>query len=254
MTTSSTSPTSSNSRGAGLRARHLFTDRTGGVSAPPYATLNLGLGSGDDPAAVHANRGRVAASVGVPPGRLLFLRQVHGRDVARVRADEAWPAGAAPAADAAVTSEPGLALAVLVADCVPVLLADDVHGVVGVAHAGRQGLVAGVIDAVLDAMAGAGADPATTSAVVGPSVCGRCYEVPAALRDEVGARLPETPAETSWGTPSLDLRAGVAAALRGRGVRSVDVSPRCTVEEEALFSYRREGTTGRFAGVAWLER
>ncbi|MBX6387780.1 MAG: peptidoglycan editing factor PgeF [Frankia sp.] len=230
----------------------LLTDRAGGVSAGPYASLNLGDHVGDDPAAVAANRRRLAERAGVP---VRFLRQVHGATVVTLRADAAEAETEAdaepPEADAMVTDRPGLGLAVLVADCVPVLFSGP--GVVGVAHAGRAGLAAGVVGATVAALAGLGAEPGRLRAVVGPSVCGRCYEVPAAMRDEVAALVPGTASVTRAGTPALDLRAGVVGQLRAAGVRDIAVTGRCTVEDPALFSHRRDGPrTGRFAGVAWL--
>jgi polyphenol oxidase len=247
----STSPTSSSRCGTPPRAHHLFTDRSGGVSGPPYDTLNLGDQVGDDPAAVAENRRRIAAGCDLPPDRLLFMRQVHGARVAV--AGGPWPPGGPPAADGLVTARPATALAVLVADCVPVLLADAAAGVVGAAHAGRNGLALGVVPATLASMAALGARPDRVTAHVGPAVCGRCYEVPAALRDEVAAAVPEAHAVTRRGTPALDLPGGVAAQLRKNGVTQVEVARRCTMEEAQLFSHRRDGpATGRFAGLIWL--
>jgi len=212
-----------------------FTDASDG---------NLAEHVGDDPRNVAANRAALLGSIDA--AALAFMRQVHGRGVAVVREVPA----AAPEVDALVTDRPGLALAVLVADCVPVLLADPAAGVVGVAHAGREGVRLGVVDAALDAMAGLGADPARVDVRLGPAICGGCYEVPADLRDAVDAAVPGSAATTRWGTPSLDLRAGLAAHLAGR-VASVEVSPVCTLEDERYFSYRRDKDTGRFAGLVW---
>ncbi|WP_433325000.1 peptidoglycan editing factor PgeF [Spirillospora sp. CA-294931] len=225
-----------------------FTGRAGGVSAAPYEQLNLGGAVGDDAAAVLANRRRVAAALGVAPGRTVWMRQVHGADVAHVTA----PGEPLPDVDAIVTTEPGVALAVLVADCAPVLLADPVAGVVGAAHSGRPGTAAGVVPALVKAMIGHGADPARISAAIGPAACGACYEVPAAMRDEVAAVVPAAHSTTRQGTPGLDIRAGIAAQLAAEGVTSVHQDPRCTLETPSLFSYRRDGRTGRFAGFVWL--
>lgn len=223
-----------------------FTDALGGRSSAPYTGLNLGMHVGDDPAAVTANRAMLAADLGLAPDRLLFMDQVHGARVAVVDGPFEKP----PQADAMVTTCRGLALAVLVADCVPVLLTDRDAGVVGVAHAGRPGLVAGVAAAVVEAMHDLGAR--SVSAVVGPSVCGRCYEVPEAMRTEVAAVSPVS-ASVSWsGTPAVDVAAGVVAALSSQGV-SVQWRPGCTKESTRLFSYRRSQVTGRFAGVILQE-
>ncbi|WP_225633686.1 peptidoglycan editing factor PgeF [Streptomyces solaniscabiei] len=228
-----------------------FTDRWGGVSAVPYEELNLGGAVGDDPAAVTANRELAAKSLGVDPARVVWMNQVHGADVAVV--DAPWGDRPVPRVDAVVTAERGLALAVLTADCVPVLLADPVAGVAAAAHAGRPGLVAGVVPAAVRAMTELGADPARIVARTGPAVCGRCYEVPEEMRAEVAAAEPAAHAVTSWGTPALDVSAGVHAQLERLGVCDRAQSPVCTRESKDHFSYRRDRTTGRLAGYVWLD-
>ncbi len=229
------------------QVRFAVTGRDGGVSRPPYDRLNLGGHVGDDREAVDENRRRVAAAAGQPPDRVLFMNQVHGADVAVVTGP--WTS-APPPADAMVTGTPGLVLAVLVADCVPVVLADPAARLVAVAHAGRQGLVAGVVPAVLAAMEKLGAR--RIIARIGPSICGGCYEVPADMRDDVAAVVPTARSVTRRATPAVDVAAGVVTQLRARGVDPV-LLPGCTVEDPALFSYRRDRTTGRFAALAWLE-
>ena len=227
------------------RVRMAFTDRRGGVSAPPYHSRNLGGGVGDDPAAVAANRKRTAEEFGL--AATVFMRQVHGADVAYVTepfGDEP------PALDGIFTDVPGLGLAVLVADCAPVLLADPEAGVVGAAHSGRVGTVLGVVPALVAAMTAHGARDLV--ALVGPMACGRCYEVPAAMREEVAAAVPGSASTTRWGTPALDLRAGITGQLRRAGVTDIRHDARCTIEDPALFSHRRERPTGRFAGYVWL--
>ncbi|WP_040633063.1 peptidoglycan editing factor PgeF [Mobilicoccus pelagius] len=215
----------------------------GGVSTGDFAGLNLGGHVGDDPAAVEENRTRLARAVGVDREHLLFMAQVHGSDVAVVRGP--WE-GDPPEVDAIVTDRPGLALAVLVADCTPILLADPEAGVVGAVHAGRPGLDAGVVDAAVEAARDLGAH--ALRAAVGPSVCGRCYEVPAEMRDEVAARHPVA-ATVSWtGTAALDVAAGVVARLHALDVPLTWV-PGCTREDPRFYSYRRASRTGRFAGV-----
>src|SRR5690606_10341376 len=190
-----------------------FTGRAGGVSTAPYDTLNLGGAVGDDPAAVRDNRRRAAAALGVDPGRVVFMRQVHGADVAFADSPDL-----PEPVDAVVTTVPGLALAALVADCAPVLLADPAAGVVGAAHSGRPGTAAGVVPALVKAMREHGADPARTTAAIGPAACGRCYEVPARMRDEGAAAVPAAYCTTSKGTPGLDIRAGIAEQLAAEGV------------------------------------
>ncbi len=246
------------------RVQVAFTDRHGGVSAGPYASLNLAV-DGDEEDGVAENvdlaahafvRGYAdpADPFGLPAGTSLpvvvRMRQVHGSDVHLVtRADLGRSAGL-PTADALVTTEPGAILMVRVADCVPLLLADVDRGVVGAVHAGRPGLAAGVVPRALAAMRDLGAERIV--AWVGPHVCGRCYEVPETMRAEVSARVPEAFAETSWGTPALDIGAGVRAQLRDADVEVVDAS-RCTMEDEDLYSYRRQGVeSGRLAGMVWV--
>jgi YfiH family protein len=227
------------------RASVGFTDRHGGVSPAPYDSLNLA--AGDDPE-VERNLGLVAEAFGVRQSRIVFMDQVHGSAVRVV--GEPAEAGSRPRVDGLVTGRPGLALAVRVADCVPVLLADPEAGVVGCAHAGRKGLIAGVVTAAVAAMRGLGA--ADLVAWVGPHICGSCYEVPEQMRDQVAAAVPESWAVTSWGTPSLDLGAGVRAQLSAAGCCVVDAA-RCTREAHDLYSYRRDGVAaGRFAGLVQL--
>ncbi|WP_164413457.1 peptidoglycan editing factor PgeF [Streptomyces salinarius] len=228
-----------------------FTDRWGGVSAVPYEELNLGGAVGDDPAAVTANRELAAKALGADPVRVVWMNQVHGADVAVV--DAPWGDRPVPRVDAVVTAERGLALAVLTADCVPVLLADPVAGIAAAAHAGRPGLVAGVVPAAVRAMTELGADPARIVARTGPAVCGRCYEVPEEMRAEVAAVEPAAYADTSWGTPAVDVSAGVHAQLERLGVCDRAQSPVCTRESKDHFSYRRDRTTGRLAGYVWLD-
>ncbi|MGW7526306.1 peptidoglycan editing factor PgeF [Streptomyces sp. NPDC054783] len=232
-------------------AHFAFTDRWGGVSAAPYEELNLGGAVGDDPESVRANRDIAAKSLGLDPGRVVWMNQVHGADVAVV--DEPWGERPVPEVDAIVTARRGLALAVLTADCVPVLLADPVAGVVAAAHAGRPGMVRGVVPAAVRAMAELGAEPGRIVARTGPAVCGRCYEVPEAMRAEVAAVEPAAHAETGWGTPAVDVSAGVHAQLDRLGVCDRAQSPECTLESGDHFSYRRDRTTGRLAGYVWLD-
>ncbi len=233
-----------------IRIRRVVTTRQGGVSAPPYASFNLGAHVGDRSEAVAANRERLAAGVGLAAQRLVWMEQVHGRTVAAVDGPQATPV---PATDALVTAEPGLAVAVLVADCVPVLLADPVGKVVGVVHAGRVGARVGVLPAALEAMRELGARIEQVEVLLGPSACGQCYEVPAAMQADVEARLPGSACRTRRGTAGLDLRAGLWRQLAAAGVARVGVDPRCTIEDPALYSYRREGVTGRIAALTWFE-
>jgi YfiH family protein len=226
------------------------TTRAGGVSKPPYDTFNLGDHVGDDPSAVAANRTRLAKAIGLAPERVVWMNQVHGVHVEVV--DEPRNT-AVDATDALVTSSPRLALAVITADCVPVLLADARAGVVAAAHAGRVGAQHGVVARTVEVMQSLGARPADISALLGPAVSGPNYEVPAAMADDVEATLPGSRTTTSRGTPGLDLRAGITRQLRDLGVTAIDVDPRCTVADRALFSHRRDAPTGRLASLVWME-
>ncbi len=219
-----------------------FTDAIGGVSGGPYAGLNLAGHIGDDDTHVVANRALLAAELAVPAGRLVFMNQCHGATVEVI--DGPWLQDP-PTCDAVVTTASDLVLLVLVADCVPVLLSDPGAGVIAAVHAGRRGLLAGVVDAALDAMADLGGT--SPSAVVGPSVCGRCYEVPEELRESASQVSPPSAAVSWKGTPAVDVAAGVVGQLASRSV-PVRWVPGCTREDTRLYSYRRSPRTGRFAG------
>jgi len=223
-----------------------FTDRSAGRGTGAYAGLNLGGHVGDDPAIVESNREALATALGVGRERLVLMNQVHGREVAEVGGP--W-AGEAPEVDAVVTRTSGLALVVLVADCVPLLLHDDAAGVVGAVHAGRPGLTTGIVGRAVSAMRdlGAGAIRAT----VGPSVCGRCYEVPPTMAAQA-VEVASSAAARSWtGTPAIDVAAGVVEQLVAHSV-GVQWIPGCTRESDSLYSYRRDRVTGRFAGVVTM--
>jgi polyphenol oxidase len=220
-----------------------FTDRRDGVSAVPYDSLNLGLADDDDPVA-RADNLRLVLDDFAPGAALADLSQVHGATV--VEAAGATE-GDRPEGDGIVTGERDLVLAVRAADCVPLLFADVEAGVIGAAHCGRPGLAAGVVPRTVEVLSARGADRIT--AWIGPHVCGGCYEVPAEMQDDVAAVVPEARATTTWGTPSLDLGAGVRAQLSAAGVTVEDVS-RCTRESPDLYSYRRDGRrAGRIAGL-----
>ena len=204
---------------------------------------NLALHVGDNPADVRVRREELERSAGMVPGSLRFMNQVHGTAVALVEAGSATPE-----ADAMVSR--GVPLAVMVADCIPAMLVGQGAGgpVLAAVHAGRPGLAAGVIPAAVEQMRALGA--AGIQAWLGPSICGACYEVPAALRDDVAAAIPATWSTTSWGTPGLDLPAGARSQLEAADVDIMYSGP-CTLENEDLFSYRRNKDAGRFAGLVW---
>lgn len=232
-----------------------FTNRRGGVSEPPYAELNLGQHVGDDPAAVAENRRRLGTLTGGRP--IVWMDQVHGRQVVLV--DRPLEA-AVPETDALITTTPGLVLAVLVADCVPVMLRGQVtegpaagSTVVAAAHAGRRGLQLGVVEAVVSRMSSMGVQPKAIIAELGPAVCGRCYEVPTTMREEVAAVAPAARSSTRAGRPSLELRAGLVQQLHALGVSRVHVDPTCTLESPEHFSHRRDQRTGRCAGLIMID-
>ena len=220
-----------------------FTDRRDGVSGVPFDSLNLAVDGDDDPQARAANL-RLVLDDFAPGAELADLHQVHGATVVAA-------AGATglerPDADGIISGQRNLVLAVRAADCVPVLLADPDAGRIGAVHCGRPGLAAGVVTRTVEAMSGDGR--ADIVAWIGPHVCGGCYEVPAEMQDEVASAVPESRATTTWGTPSLDLGAGVRAQLEALGVVVNDVS-KCTRESADLYSYRRDGRlAGRMAGL-----
>lgn len=235
---------------APVRVRRVVTTRAGGRSSGAYSSFNLGDHVGDDPSAVAANRRRLAEGIGVPPQRLVWMEQVHSRTVAVV---DGPPSGPLEATDAVVTAARDLALVVVAADCVPVLLADEESGVIAAAHAGRVGARIGILSATLAAMRSLGARTERISVLLGPAVCGQCYEVPEPMQRDVEAHVPGSASRTRAGTAGLDIRAGLRRALLAEGVGAVAQDPRCTMESEELFSHRRQAPTGRLAGVIWTE-
>ncbi|MBB6568578.1 peptidoglycan editing factor PgeF [Kribbella sandramycini] len=234
-------------------ARFAVTDRFGGISQPPFGELNLGGAGelGEDAARIGENFRRVGAAFGVEPERVIRVSQVHGRDVHVVRPGDPVPLDPVPRVDALVTTRTDIVLCVRAADCLPVLFVDSANGIIGAAHSGRPGMYAGIAPATVEAMRSLGAEQIT--AVLGPNACGRCYEVPAEMRAEVAERVPAAYSETSWGTPALDVAAGVKAQLTELGVEVIEDARGCTMEDPALYSYRREGKqSGRLAGLIKL--
>lgn len=232
------------------RVRRVVTSRRGGVSTGDFDSFNLGDHVGDAPSAVSANRARLARILGLQASDVVWMDQVHGTRIARVTRPTG---GAVPATDGLVTDRPGLALAVLSADCVPVLAADEQAGVIGAVHAGRAGAVGGIVPALIGAMTSLGAQPKRISVLLGPAAAGQHYELPDELAHEVEKALPGSLARTVAGTSGVDLRAGLTRQLAGLGVDRVDSDPRCTIADESLFSYRRQGRTGRQASVIWRQ-
>jgi len=219
--------------------KYRFTNRTGGASSGAFASLNLGTHVSDDLPTVLSNRALLAEEV----GPIQYMSQVHGNRVVVIEevTDED------PTADALVTGIPGVSLAVQVADCIPLLLhsAESVAAV----HVGRKGLVNGVALAALEAMRDMCSSEIT--AIIGPSICGNCYEVSQEIYDEVVTLHPVATSRTPRGTPALDLPAALRAVLESQSISIIDES-HCTLENDDLYSYRRDGVTGRQAGIISL--
>lgn len=239
-------------------------NRTVHVAFTSVEAGNLGLHVGDDFCGVLNNRQNLEAEVGLPAGSFAYLNQVHGVEVAEPTLDgihvpevstESGKAelASAPVADAAVSTD-GRPLAIMVADCIPlVLVGENSQGpVLAVAHAGRRGLLDGVIQEAVSRMRAKGAQEIRIW--LGPSICGHCYEVPQSMQEESEAIAPGISSTSSWGTPALDLPARAETIARGLpGVVSVDRSLAvCTLENKEVFSHRR-GDAGRIAGLVWIE-
>jgi len=216
----------------------VFTTRRNGASLAPYESLNLAAHVGDSPETVAFNRQLLAKMTGPTQ----FMNQVHGDEVVEVKSIIEDPT-----CDALITTVPGIALAVMVADCIPLLLSSAT--VVGAVHVGRRGLMNSVAVKTIESMRKLGA--ASIHAQLGPSICGRCYEVPQNLADEVISKHPAASSLTNQLTPALDLPRALIAQLVANDV-SYEASAICTLENDEYFSYRRHNITGRNAGVVWL--
>lgn len=221
---------------------HGFFTRQGGVSGGVYASLNCGPGSRDDAANVTENRARVAELLGAEPSRLITVFQKHSADA--VVADRPWKDAKMPEADAIVTAKPGLAIGILTADCAPVLLCDGKARVIGAAHAGWRGALSGIVEATVKAMRKLGAKPERMTAVIGPTISQRAYEVGAEFVERFLADEPESYAffitDEFSGEPHFDLPGYVGERLARAGVGSIADLGLCTYcEETRLFSYRR---------------
>jgi YfiH family protein len=216
----------------------VFTTRRNGASLAPFESLNLAQHVGDDAESVATNRQLLAKIT----GPVQFMNQVHGDEVVEVKT-----LGDDPTADALITTVPGIALAVMVADCIPLLLSS--RGVVGAVHVGRRGLMNSVAIKAVEAMRALGAGQ--IHAQLGASICGRCYEVPQEMADEITVKHPAASSLTNNLTPALDLPRALIADLVASGV-TYEASPICTLENNEYFSYRRHNITGRNAGVVWL--
>jgi YfiH family protein len=217
-----------------------FTDRLGGNSSNPYASLNLGDHVGDIPEIVGANRALISEKFGPTQ----YMSQVHGNRVTIIEevTDEI------PTSDALITGIPGITLAVMIADCIPLLLTSA--GAVAAVHVGRKGLLNRVTEKTVEVMREISDEQ--ISATIGPAICGSCYEVSEEIFNEVTAIHPESASQTPIGTPALDLVKALISDLRKMGIEKIDNQVRCTYESPDLFSYRRDSVTGRQAGLVWL--
>jgi YfiH family protein len=219
---------------------HGFLGRRGGVSTGELAGLNVGFGSNDEPGAIDENRRRAIAAV-CPGAEFATVHQVHSANAVHV--EHAWPRAERPHADAMVTDRPGLLLSILTADCAPVLLADAQARVVGAAHAGWRGALAGVTDATIEAMEKIGARRERISAAVGPCIAQRSYEVDEVFRQRFIDADPENTRffiDGSAGKPRFDLAGYVGHRLQAAGLAQIDVLNLDTyADPERFFSYRR---------------
>jgi YfiH family protein len=220
------------------------SDGVYGVRSGDGNGLNLATHVGDDPDRVGQNRQIARDLMDLPP--VIYMDQVHGNDVAVV---SRFNIEQTPQADALVTKERGIALAVLIADCVPLMLADFEMGVIAAVHVGRRGLANGIVQNAVRAMQSLGV--VSIRAVMGPAICGDCYEVPLEMQREIGLIAPQARSITDSGTPGLDIRDGVAWQLARLSIDSTS-DPICTRRSELHYSYRREGITGRTAGFIHL--
>ncbi len=228
-----------------IAARHAFFTRRGGVSAPPYDSFNCSTSSADDPDAVAANREAARTALGATA--LLGLSQVHGAVVITVT--EPWPAGAGAKADAMVTAIPGLALGIVTADCAPVLFHDQVAGIIGAAHAGWRGALAGVLDATIAAMVKLGARRANIAAAIGPCIAQPSYEVGA---DLLAAILTRDPDDARFFAPGhrqghlqFDLPGYCAHRLAQAEIGAIaDLATDTLADPERFYSHRRRTLAG----------
>lgn len=230
-----------------MRVRYRFTDRHGGSSMAPYDTFNLARHVGDDPAAVTRNRGRLKESLGME--EIVWMEQVHGN---RVEIVTAGHPETIPSCDAVVTDMLGVALAVMVADCIPILIYDETKGVIAAVHAGRNGTFLKIAPQTVRTMQERfGCNPCDMQVRMGPSIHACCYEI----GDNLITIVEKNFGKTYINGRSLDLQSLNRDQLIEAGVRRsrIEISKVCTCCHADYFSYRREGTTGRFAGLIWMK-
>ena len=218
---------------------NFFTNRHGGLSHGDFSSFNLALHVGDEAAMVQLNRAKLVEQV----GQIAVMSQVHGDTIIEID----HVSESAPTADALITSNPEIALVVMVADCIPLLL--RAKHLVAAVHVGRAGLLNAIALKTIARMRSLGAQEIT--GMIGPAICGNCYEVPADLHDFVVAAHPTASSRTKIGTPALDLPQALIADLATVDVQVLN-SQICTFENDNYFSYRRNNVTGRQAGIIKL--
>lgn len=217
-----------------------FTNSTGGISTGAFLSLNLAQHVGDKPELVAHNRTILEREIGLPTQ---YMNQVHGDQVLQIQQlleNE-------PTADGLLTTNTEIALAVMVADCIPLLLSNKSS--VAAVHVGRRGLINNIALVAISKMRAI--DSSSITAVIGPAICGKCYEVSEDIYTEVVDQFPLARARTQSGALSLDLTKALKSLLMDQGVTVIEENL-CTVEESSLYSYRRDGVTGRQVGVVWL--
>lgn len=236
-----------------------FTSRRGGYSSGDFSSLNLGFHVPDDPESVALNRTALARELGT---EIVWMDQIHSAVVADASSARLCTVGTtsqlsvgkadAIVVDPAKVDDGGISIAVMVADCIPLLVADRHGRRAAAVHVGRAGMNLGIAVSVVDMFLAAGSEPSDLVAIAGPSICGQCYEVPAELATEIGLRHPASVVETRWGTTGIDVEAGLREQLATRGVELASLR-QCTYENHEFFSHRRathEGhLTGRFVGI-----
>jgi len=225
-------------------AKTFFSTRSGGVSKGVFESFNLALHVGDSQTDVQKNREILAERIGIPLAKIFYMNQVHGNTVYEVT--ESSDFSFSPQADALFTRRKDCALVTLIADCTPLLLSS--REAIAAVHVGRKGLVAGIFEETLERFISNGIPPKEIEAEIGPAICGKCYELDQATYQEVIKSNPEASFDSS--KCSVDVSAGLKAKLRAAGItfRSSDL---CVDHQPGYFSYRRDGITGRQAGVVW---
>lgn len=227
------------------RLRAGFSSRYGGVSSSSYCSFNPAFHVGDNPSNVRANRELLDAELGT---RAAWMNQVHGSHLALARPGYVFDETDGLIVDLERCEEEKVAACVMVADCIPLLLISRDKPRAAAVHVGRAGFMLNIAAQAVQAL------DTELIAVLGPSICGSCYEVSEEMREQAGKVATEAVSETTWGSPAIDIRAGLVQQLTVAGVEDIQRLDMCTYEHQDYYSYRREGTTGRFLGLVLAER